>query len=107
MVRVMFNLASRPYEIRRFSTSLFSLIDDLSFTTGFSLLWLLPNRPSGMEEKTVFRLSVRVSLNLSNYFLRPLLFMSSLVYSYFYFFISSLRETSIFSFYAIIPFSLT
>lgn len=106
MVRVMFNLASRPYEIRRFSTSLFSLMDDLSFITGFSLLWL-PNRPSGMEEKTVLRLSVRVSLNLSNYFLTPLNFISSLVYSYFYFFMSSLRDISILSFYAIMPFSLT
>lgn len=100
----IFILASLPNDINKFKTSLFSLINVLSITFDLRRLWLLS--PSGIDENTVLKLSTRVSLNLSNYFLKPFSFISNFVYSSFYFFDYSLKAASVLSLSAIIPLSL-
>lgn len=63
MLRTAFPLAYLPREISRLRTSAFSFaFVDFSVTMERAcLLWFV--KPSGMEVKTVLRLSTKVSLN--------------------------------------------
>ena len=65
-----------------------------------------PVDPSGIAEKTEYRLSTRVSLNLSVYFFNADSLISSLVESSFCFLTYYLSSYSTFSREAIMPFNL-